>query len=50
MHLAAVVGASIAVLASIIVYRLLPSTNPHMAAHPGDNDNEALVAELGPVV
>ncbi|MEY2552598.1 MAG: hypothetical protein QOC57_458, partial [Ilumatobacteraceae bacterium] len=50
MHLAAVVGAVIALLASVIVYRLLPSTNLHMAAHPAHDDNDELVAELGPAV
>jgi hypothetical protein len=50
MHLSAVVAASIAVVAAVIVYRLLPSTNLHTVTEPliATGDDE-LVAEFGPV-
>lgn len=55
MHLAALVAACVGVAASVIVYRLLPSTNPHtVSATEADGADVAsespdeLVVELGP--
>jgi DHA2 family multidrug resistance protein-like MFS transporter len=50
MHVAAIVAASVAILASIIVYHLLPSTNAHTVAAADAAEADALVVELGPAV
>ena len=53
MHLAAIVAACVGITAAAIVYRLLPSANPHTgvaASRPGhDADSEAAI-DPAPVV
>jgi hypothetical protein len=49
MHLAAVVGASIAALAAAIVYRQLPATNLHTVIQPVREENPDFAAELGTI-
>ena len=49
MHLAALVGAAIAALAAVIVYRRLPATNLHTVIQPVLHENQEFAAELGAV-
>ncbi len=49
MHLAALVAASIATLAAVIVYRQLPATNLHTVIQPAPHENRDFDAELGTV-
>jgi EmrB/QacA subfamily drug resistance transporter len=49
MHLAAIIAGSVALLASVIVYRKLPSGNPHAtgAADVGNVSVDELAADIG---
>jgi predicted MFS family arabinose efflux permease len=48
MHLAALVAACVAVLASVLVYHRLPSTNPHVNRAEVGEQSSDLVVEVGP--
>jgi MFS transporter, DHA2 family, multidrug resistance protein len=49
MHLAAVVAAIVAMVAAAIVYRKLPSANPHTGPEPVGRETGQLVGDLGVV-
>ena len=49
MHLAAIVAASVSLVAAAIVYRKLPSANPHTGLEPAGRQAPQAVGELGAV-
>jgi hypothetical protein len=50
MHLAALVAALVALVASTIVYHLLPSSNPHINHVEAGNASPELAVEVDPVL
>ncbi len=49
MHLAAIVAASVCAVATVFVYRKLPSANPHTGVEPTSRQAAELVGDVGSV-